>query len=70
MILVHNFFTAIIYIYIYIHIIQFHLYHSSNIYSNWLQEPFCNLSLYALHIYILFNKSLKKEKDTDCQYSV
>jgi len=31
-----------------IHIIPFHLHHSANIYSNWLQEQFCNLSLYML----------------------
>ena len=31
-------------------IIQFHLYRSVNIYSNWLQEQFCNLSLYTLYI--------------------
>ena len=45
-----SFFTAVIYIYIYIHIIHFHLFHSVNIYWNWLQEQFCNLSLYTLHI--------------------
>ena len=28
----------------------FLLSHSVNIYSNWLQEQFCNLSLYALYI--------------------
>jgi len=28
--------------------LQFHLCHSVNIYSNWLQEQFCNLSLYTL----------------------
>jgi hypothetical protein len=27
-------------IFIYIHISQFHLYHSVNIYSNWLQQHF------------------------------
>jgi len=26
------------------------LYHSVIIYSNWLQEQFCNLSLYTLYI--------------------
>ena len=38
-----QFFTAVIftYIYIYIHIKQFHLYHTVNMYSNWLQEQFC-----------------------------
>jgi len=38
-----------IYIYIYIYIVHFHLYHSVNIYSYWLQEPFCYLSLYTLY---------------------
>ena len=31
-------------------IIHFHLYHSVNIYSNWLQEQLCNVSLYTLYI--------------------
>ena len=44
------FFTAVIYIYIYIHIIHFHLLLSVNIYWNWLEEQFCNLSLYILYI--------------------
>jgi hypothetical protein len=44
------FFTAFICTYIYEHIIQFHLYHSVNIYSDWLQEQFCNLSLSTLYI--------------------
>lgn len=43
-----DFFTALICNYIYIHIVHFHLYHSVNNYSYWLQEPFCNLSLYTL----------------------
>ena len=34
----------------YTHIIQFHLCHTVNIYSNWLQEQFCNLFLYTLYI--------------------
>ena len=29
-------------------VVQFHLYQSVNIYSNWLQEQFCNLALYTL----------------------
>jgi len=41
---------APIYIYIYIYIIHFHLHLSVNIYSNWLQEQFCNLFLYTLYI--------------------
>ena len=45
-----KFFTAVICNYIYIHIIHFQLYHSVNIYSNWLQEQFCNFSLYTLYI--------------------
>ena len=45
-----QFFTAATCTCIYIHIIQFHLYHSVNIYSNWLQEKFCNLSLHTLYI--------------------
>ena len=43
-------FTAVIYTHIYIHIIHFHLFHNVNIYWNWLQEQFCNLSLYTLYI--------------------
>jgi len=43
-------FIAVICTYIYIQIIQFHLYHRVNIYSNCLQEQFCNLSLYTLYI--------------------
>jgi len=35
---------------IFIHIIQFHLYHSVNSYSDWLQEQLCKLSLYTLYI--------------------
>ena len=31
-------------------VVQFHLYQSVNIYSNWLQEQFCNLALYTLCI--------------------
>ena len=34
-----------------VHIIQFHLYHSVIIYSNWLKEQFCNLSSYTIYIY-------------------
>ena len=37
----------------YVHIIQFQLYHSVNIYSEWLQEQFCTLSLYTLYIHAL-----------------
>jgi hypothetical protein len=43
-----QFFTAAICTYIYIHIIQFHLYHTVNIYWNWLQEQFCNLSSHTV----------------------
>jgi len=49
------FFTAVIWTYIYIHIIQFHLYHTVNIYSNWLQEQFCNLSLHTLYTLCAIN---------------
>ena len=31
-------------------LIPIQLYHSVNIYSNWLQEQYCNLSLYTLYI--------------------
>jgi len=34
----------------YIHVNQFHLYHTLNISRNWIQEQFCNLSLYTLYI--------------------
>jgi hypothetical protein len=48
---VHNFslplFATTVYFYT---IIQFHLYQCVKIYLNWLQEQFCNLSLYTLHI--------------------
>ena len=43
-----------------IHIIQFHLYHSVNISSNWLQEQFCKLSPYTLHILSVQLNTLKK----------
>jgi len=43
------------------HIIQFQLYHSINIYQNLLQEQFCNLPLYKL-VHVI-NLSLKKHKD-------
>ena len=33
---------------------QLHLYHSVNIYSNWLWEQFCNISLYTLYIYLYY----------------
>jgi hypothetical protein len=36
------------------------LYHSVNIYSNWLQEQFCNLSLYTLYTLSVQYISLKK----------
>jgi len=49
-----------IYIYIYIYIIQFHLYYSVNIYSNCLQEKFCNLSLCTLCTLPVQYISLKK----------
>ena len=54
-----QFFTAAICTYIYIHIIQFHLYRTVNIYWNWLQEQFCNLSLYTLFILSVQYISLK-----------
>jgi len=41
-------FTAVIYTYICMHIIHFHLFHQVHIYWNWLQEQFCNLSFYTL----------------------
>ena len=48
--------NSIIYIYIYIYINQFHLYHSVNIYINWLQEQICNLSLCTLYVlYVQIN---------------
>jgi hypothetical protein len=45
-----QFFTAVIYTSIYIHIFHFHLHHSVNIYSTWLQEQFYNLSLYTVYM--------------------
>jgi len=52
-------FTAVISPFTYIRIIQFHLYYSVNIYSNWLREQFCNLSLYTLYI-------LSVQRQTSC----
>jgi len=56
-----QFFPAAISTYIYVHVIQFHLYRAVNIYSNWLQEQFCNLSLYILYILSVQQISLKKK---------
>jgi len=44
-----SFFTAVISTHINIHITHFHLYRSVNIYRNWFQEQFCNLSWYILY---------------------
>lgn len=48
--------------YTYVHILHFHLYHSVNIYSDWLWEHFCNLSLCTLDVLpaqqIFFKKSV------------
>ena len=43
--------AAIIYTYLYS--LMFHLCHSVNIYSNWLREQFCTLSLNVLYIFSL-----------------
>jgi len=42
------------------HHISTSLYHSVKIYSNWLQEQFCNLFLYALYIVCAINIFVKK----------
>ena len=57
---VHHFSLPLFALYIYIHILMFHLYHSVNIYSNWLREQFSNLSLYTLYIVSVQYISLKK----------
>jgi len=44
-----SFFTAVVYTHISIHITHFHLCHSVNIYWNWFQEQFCNLSWKILY---------------------
>ena len=55
-----GFSIAVICTYIYIYI-EFQLYHSVNIYSNWIQEQFCNVFLYTLYILSVQWSSSKKK---------
>jgi hypothetical protein len=49
-----------LHLYLYTYYSQFHLHHSVNIYSNWLQEQFCNISLYTLYTLSVQQISLQK----------